>query len=101
MADTPVTFVNAFEVEPARQAELVAALTEALDQVIRQRPGFIKARLLVSLDGRTVINEAVWADADAVAATREDPAAAEHAARAAALATARPGVFRVHAEFTA
>lgn len=101
MTTEPVTFVNVFEVEPAQQTALVAILTEALEQVIRHRPGFVAARLLVATDGRSVINEATWTDPEAVAATRDDPAAAEFAARAAALAASRPGIYRVHGSFAA
>ncbi|WP_116996280.1 antibiotic biosynthesis monooxygenase [Desertimonas flava] len=96
MPDSPVTFVNVFDVEPADQSALVDLLTEAIDEVIRQRPGFVGARVLASDDGRTVINEATWTDAAAVAATQADPAAAGYAARTAALATPRPGLYRVH-----
>lgn len=98
MSTTPVTFVNVFDVQPERHAELSALLTAALEEVIRHRPGFVAARVLASLDGSTVISEATWSDVESIAATRDDPAAGEYAARAAAMATSRPAVFRVHAE---
>lgn len=99
MPTEPITFVNVFEVEPADRAALVETLDEALDRVIRHRPGFVTARLLVATDGRSVINEATWTDPAALAATRDDPAAADYAQRAAALATPRPGAYRVHATY--
>jgi quinol monooxygenase YgiN len=98
MSAHPVTFVNVFDVAPERHEELADLLSTALDQVIRHRPGFVEARVLVSLDGTTVINEATWADAESVAATREHPDAVAAAARAAELGTARAAVYRVHAE---
>lgn len=94
----PVTFVNILDVEPDRQQELIDLLSRGIEDVIRHRPGFISLTLLASLDGRRVINLARWASADDVRATQGDPRAADHAARAAAIATAMPGVFRVVTE---
>lgn len=99
MSDTLVTFVNVFDVDPSDQPALVDLLAEALDRVISRRPGFVGARLLVAGDGRTVINEATWTDPAAVAAVQGDADAAAYAARAAELATPRPGLYRLHATY--
>jgi antibiotic biosynthesis monooxygenase (ABM) superfamily enzyme len=56
MSEQPVTFVNAFDVEPDRQEELPDLLTRGANDVIRHQPGFISRTLLASRDGRRVIN---------------------------------------------
>ena len=93
MTTTPAILINVFETDPTRQPELVAVLSEAIDAVVSRRPGFIEARVLAAADGSRVVNEVTWESADAIAATRSDPAMAEFAARAAALGTASPAVY--------
>jgi heme-degrading monooxygenase HmoA len=94
-------FINVFEVEPSRQQDLVDILSEGTEEVIRHRPGFVSVTLLASVDGRRVINHAEWRDAADAKATQGDPAAAEYARRAAAIAQASPGIYSVVAEVTA
>jgi quinol monooxygenase YgiN len=101
MTTMSVTFINIFDVDPTRHRELLALLEEAIEEVIRHRPGFIAARLLVAADGTRIVNEAIWEDQEAIAATRSDPSAAEYARRAEALATPTPGVYSVRARFEA
>lgn len=98
MTDQPVVFVNIFDVEPDRQQELIDVLTRGAQEVIRHRPGFVSLALLASHDGQHVINLARWTSADDARATQSDPQAADYAARAAAVATASPGLYRVVAE---
>ncbi len=94
----PINFVNVFDVEPDRQQELVELLGRGAEQVIRHRPGFVSLTLLASLDGRRVVNLAQWASADDARATQADPQAAGYAARAGAISTAAPGLYRVVTE---
>jgi quinol monooxygenase YgiN len=89
------TLVNQFTVEPARQAELVALLEQATEEVIRHRPGFVSANLHTSLDGTRVVNYAQWESEEALGAMWADPACREHMDAALALATAEPRLFRV------
>lgn len=97
MTDQPATFVNIFDVEPGRQEDLVEVLETGARKVIRRRPGFLSLEILASLDGTRVVNVARWRRPDDARATMTDPAAAEHARRAAALATGSPGLYRVAA----
>ncbi|WP_046529893.1 antibiotic biosynthesis monooxygenase family protein [Cellulomonas sp. FA1] len=99
--DNGITFVNVVDVDPARQAELVALLQEGAERVIRHRPGFVSLTLLASTDGSRVVNLARWRSADDVRATQADPAAAEYASRTAAIAGARPGLYTVAAQYDA
>lgn len=96
----PVTFVNVVDVDPAKQQEVIDLLVEGTEQVMSKRPGFISVTLLASLDKSRVINVARWESAADVKATQSDPAAAEYAKRAAALARATPGLYTVVGEFT-
>lgn len=99
--DNGITFVNVVDVDPARQAELVALLQEGAERVIRHRPGFVSLTLLASADGTRVVNLARWRSADDVRATQADPLAAEYANRTAAIASARPGLYTVAAQYDA
>lgn len=98
-ADETVTFINVFEVDPARQAQLVDVLNEGADQVIRHRPGCISVSILASKDGTKVVNYAQWRSADDIKATREDPRAQEYAKKSAQLAQAAPSIYSVSSVF--
>jgi heme-degrading monooxygenase HmoA len=93
--DHSATFVNVFSVDPERQQDLVETLTAGAREVIRHRPGFISLEILASVDGTRVVNVARWRRPDDARATMADPSAAEHARRAAAIATPSPGLYRV------
>ncbi len=56
-----LTLINVYEVEPERQAELVKALSESTERVVRHQPGFISVCIHSSLDGQRVANYAQWA----------------------------------------
>lgn len=92
---SPVAFVNVIDVDPSKQQEVIALLTEGIEQVISKRPGFISASVLANVDGSRVVNVAHWQSSDDIKATQADPAAAEFVRRIAAVATARPGVYTV------
>lgn len=98
MSDQTVTFVNVFDVKPARQQELLDLLSRGGEQVIRHRPGFASLTLLASLDGQRVINLAKWGSVEDARATQTDPRAAECAASATAIATAAPSLCRLVTE---
>lgn len=89
----PVTLINVIDVEPERCDEVVQTLSEGLDAVIAQRPGFLSATVHVSTDHRRVINVATWARAEDATATAQDPAAAPFAARVAELGRPTAGLF--------
>lgn len=75
-----VTLINVFDVPPERQREVVDALVEATEQIMRHRPGFVSANIHASDDGRRVINYAQWASKEAFEAMLADPVAQEHMA---------------------
>jgi quinol monooxygenase YgiN len=81
------TLINVFTVEPEQASELAELLGEATEKVMRHVPGFVSANIHVSTDGTRVVNYAQWASAEAFRAMQSDPTAAEHMAKAAALAS--------------
>lgn len=89
------TLINHFTVDPSRQAELVALLEDATEQVMRHRPGFVAANLHASLDGTHVVNYAQWESEEAFRAMLGDPACREHMDAALAMSTAEPRLYRV------
>lgn len=72
-ADTaPVVLINVFKVQPDRQDELLDMLAE-LTRAQVGLPGFISATLHRGLNGKTVVNQAVWRSVeDWKAMTRND-----------------------------
>ncbi|MHC1557687.1 antibiotic biosynthesis monooxygenase family protein [Actinomycetospora sp. C-140] len=89
------TLINHFTVAPERQAELVALLEKATEDVIRHVPGFVSANLHASVDGTHVVNYAQWESEEALGGMWGDPACREHMDAALALATAEPRLYRV------
>lgn len=81
-----LVLINTFTVEPSRADELLAALSRATEEGMRQRPGFVSANLHVSRDKRHVANYAQWRSQDDVDAMMADDAAQVHMREAAAIA---------------
>ena len=66
------TQVVQFEVEPAKQHALIAAIAAEVERWVRHRPGFVSSTFHASLDGRHVLNYAQWrTEADFHAFTRD------------------------------
>ena len=80
------TLINVFTVLPERQAELVAVLSRATEETMKDRPGFISANIHASADGERVVNYAQWESEGHFRAMLADPSAQEHMTEAAALA---------------
>lgn len=80
------TLINVFTVLPERQAELVALLSRATEETMKDRPGFISANIHASADGERVVNYAQWESEAHFRAMLADPTAQEHMTQAAALA---------------
>lgn len=96
-----LTLVNVYEVEPAVQAELVKALTDATESTIRHQPGFVSVSIHSSLDGRRVVNYAQWAskaDFDRFLSQAETRRQLERFAKLAR--SVAPAVYRVDAVIT-
>lgn len=89
------TLINVFTVDPDKQQQLLDLLSEATEQVIRHRPGFISANMHASLDGTRVVNYAQWRTREDLEAMLADAEAAEHITAIQELATAEPNLYRV------
>lgn len=91
------TLINVFTVTRETQQPLVEMLSEATEQVMRHRPGFISANIHASLDGTRVVNYAQWRSRDDFLAMLDDPTAREHMTAIGALAAAEPRLYQVTA----
>lgn len=100
-AQPVTTLINVFTVRPERQAELVALLSKATEEVMSGLPGFVSANLHASTDGTRVVNYAQWTSADAMRAMLANPVAQPHMAAAAELAESyEPHLYTVEAVHT-
>jgi quinol monooxygenase YgiN len=86
-SDGYVILINTFNVEPDRAEELLGALSQATEDVMRHRPGFVSANLHMSQDRRHVANYAQWRSQADLDAMMSDPAARAHMQEVAAVAT--------------
>jgi quinol monooxygenase YgiN len=91
----PITLINVFTVDPAKQDELVDLLARATETSVRHARGFISATLHRSLDGMKVTMYARWQSREAYEAMREDPAPRPYLERALAIARFEPGMYEV------
>jgi quinol monooxygenase YgiN len=89
------TLINVFIVTRMTQQPLVDLLSEATEQVMRHRPGFISANIHASIDGTRVVNYAQWRSRDDFLAMLDDPTAREHMNATGSLATAEPHLYEV------
>jgi quinol monooxygenase YgiN len=95
MSSKPLTVINVFTVEPARQQQLIELLTRATDESVRHALGFISARLHRSLDGTKVTMYAQWRSKEDYQAMREAPAPLPYLEQALAIAKFEPGMYEV------
>lgn len=101
-AGRPVlTLINVYDVDPARQEELVTLLTETTDSVMRHLPGFLSVSIHRSLDGTRVANYAQWASTEAFERMLRHPEAQARVRALAGVATrVSPVVYQVSAVHT-
>jgi heme-degrading monooxygenase HmoA len=59
-AETEVTLVNLFTVEPEKQQSAATKVAEIYRTIVSQQPGFISAKVHMSLDGAKVVAIALW-----------------------------------------
>jgi len=94
-AQPPLTLINIFTVDPAKQKELMDVLVRATEAFVRHAPGFISARLHRSLDGTKVAMYAQWQSREAYEAMRRDPGPRPYFEQALAIATFELGMYEV------
>lgn len=71
--DDTFTQVVQFEVDPAKQDALIAAIVSEVERWVRHRPGFVSSTFHASLDGRHMLNYAQWSSEADFRAFTEDP----------------------------
>jgi quinol monooxygenase YgiN len=99
--DGPVTLINVFTVEPARQQQLVDLLARATESSVRHAPGFISAKLHRGFDGTKVTMYAQWQSIEDYLAMRGNPAPLPFLQQALAIAKFDPGMYEVVQTFDA
>lgn len=67
------TQIVRFDIDPAKQNALIAAISAEVTRWVRLRPGFISSTFHASLDGKHVINYAQWQDEAAFRGFIDDP----------------------------
>ena len=95
-----LTLINVFTVDPDKQEQLVATLSEATEKTMKNLPGFVSASIHRSLDGTKVVNYAQWKDKAAFEAMQKNPVALPHMKAAAELAKFDPILCEVADSFS-
>lgn len=73
MTTGPVILLNHLNVEPAKQAALIALLKRNVDTVVSTLAGWRGTRLIAALDGSSVTIYSEWESPQSVEAMRADP----------------------------
>jgi quinol monooxygenase YgiN len=95
-AQSLVTLINVYDVEPEKQQELVQLLETVTDKVMKIQPGFISVSVHSSIDGARVVNYAQWASMEDFQRMLKNEEAQQQIKRLAALAkSVSPSVYRV------
>lgn len=81
-----VVLINTFAVAPNRAEELLASLSKATEEGMRQRTGIVSANLHVSTDRKHVANYAQWRSQADIDTMMADPASQAHLKEAAGIA---------------
>lgn len=55
-----ITFVDVFTILPEKQLDLLQAIQNVYQKVVKQQPGYISARLLKSDDGTKITAISLW-----------------------------------------
>lgn len=84
--DGHVVLINTFTVDPAKAEDLLRVLSEATQNGMRQRPGFISANFHISQNQRHVANYAEWRSQADIDAMMADPDARSHMKEASSIA---------------
>jgi heme-degrading monooxygenase HmoA len=67
-----ITQINVVDVEPGREAELLALMRERV-RFMKTQPGFVSATLHRSLKGTRVVNYVQWTDVESLRAAHHKP----------------------------
>jgi quinol monooxygenase YgiN len=71
--DDTFTQIVRFDIDPAHQDALIAAIVAEVERWVRRRPGFVSSTLHASHDGCHVINYAQWESETAFRGFTQDP----------------------------
>jgi quinol monooxygenase YgiN len=94
MNNAPVTLINVFSVDPAKQEELVKLLVRAAESSVRRARGFVSARVHRSLDGTKVAMYEEWQSSEAYQDS-EDLAPLPDLEQALTIAKSQPALYEL------
>jgi hypothetical protein len=93
-----ITLINVFTCPEVRQHDLVAAIDEAITEILVHLKGFISANIHASLDMTRVVNYAQWATMEDIDAMQSNKDVEAHMAQIMSIAeSADPRMFTVRA----
>ena len=92
-ADGYFVVINMFSVEPERADDLLKVLSDATEEDVSKRAGFVSANFHVSKDRKFVTNYAQWRSEADLNAMMADPKGRESLAAAGRIATKVDPVF--------
>jgi heme-degrading monooxygenase HmoA len=91
--------ISIFSVDNLNQRALLKALQDGTETFFSQMPGFVSSTVLVSKDGKRVINYSQWRTVDDIAAFRRDSRFLPYLQQLRALASIESGEFdAVHSQ---
>jgi heme-degrading monooxygenase HmoA len=94
-----VNLISIFSVDNLNQRALLKALQDGTETFFSQMPGFVSSTVLVSKDGKRVINYSQWRTVDDIAAFRRDSRFLPYLQQLRALASIESGEFdAVHSQ---
>lgn len=73
MSTSSVVLINVLKAEPGKRDALISLLEHNIETVVRTLAGWRGSRLIVAVDGTSVVIHSEWANAAAVEAMRTDP----------------------------
>ena len=71
--DDLFTQIVEFDIDFARQMDLIDSIVAEVERWVRHRPGFVSSTLHASHDGTRVINYAQWRDRESFEAFTRNP----------------------------
>ena len=95
-----ITFINIFTVEPANQQHLIEILTEATDEFVKHKTGFMTSTLHRSVDGTKVTMYAQWNSIEEYETMRRDPGPLPLFQKALSIAKFDPGMYEIVRTFS-
>jgi len=90
-----LTLINVFPVDPEKQQQLIAILTEAAEQTMQLQPGFLSAQIYRGLSGTYVANYVRWRSREDFDRMWQQPEAQKHVGKVHTVARGNPQLYEL------